>query len=329
MGRRISPWVILDVVLYVACLSVAIVLGRSIIAPQPGHVSCTDLNLQHVYDSDTISLALVLVSCAVLPAPVILLTEILVLNTCPKDQTFVTFPSTKRSLSHLKEAMFNTASLFWDLLVGMGMAYLLVEILKVGTAYPRPNFWDMCGNDTHSQLCGNSNDVAEANVELELCSNPHQLSWSHLADAAKSFPSGHSCFSAFIALFMTAYYHHRFLLSQDWPPLSDDQFAFTPSTAPLFYGWSTVARRWLPLPWIAWATVVSASRIWDHKHHWHDVLGGVFLGVIMSMYTIVVVTDNFRAVVTVVTKECKQKRGALELNSNIGHRGQNDFSGLF
>ncbi|XP_018023051.1 phospholipid phosphatase homolog 1.2 homolog [Hyalella azteca] len=324
---RLNPWHGVDVVMYIACLSAALVLGMSLIAPRPEQVSCSDPALLQPYRADTISLALVLLTCVILPAPVIFLTECLTFT--PHAQVLrvdATELEMRTGRSRYRESFYSSLSLYRDLVVGMVMSYLLLELLKVGTALPRPNFWDICGADTRMELCGGHKKLVAVDLAVN-CSNPRALKWRHLADAAKSFPSGHSCFSCFIALFLTSYYFVRL------GPVNDNQrlpatckvedrrlpattavddrrlpATALPTDVPRWYG---VARRWLPLPWIVWAVVVSCSRLWDHKHHWQDVVGGAVLGLAMAAYTILVISQNFR-----VTRRVDNHRDAgHELNA--------------
>lgn len=42
-----------------------------------------------------------------------------------------------------------------------------------------------------------------------------------------------------------------------------------------------------------WTSFCCISRITDHRHHPHDVIGGVFLGFVFAFYTCHILSDNF------------------------------------
>lgn len=296
MPFRPKLWIVVDVILYTILLSLSLTLGGgSLVTPMMSPVSCTDPNLQHSLRADTFPIELVVALCLVLPAITIFVMELVLDATDLREPRGLPMPGCVKMFT---TAFCRTMPYAWDLLVGELFAYCLMELLKITTGMPRPHFWDSCGNKMKDDLCQKNGFVI---VDLHKCPNPHGLKHRHLMDAAKSFPSGHSCLAVFSAVYMTAYIYQRLR-----PP---DSSATGGSCR-------RVALKWLPLPWFVTACLISTSRLWDQRHHWWDLVGGSILGALMAMLTVVTISRGFRRISksTPLNREGDRDRELVPLN---------------
>lgn len=144
--------------------------------------------------------------------------------------------------------------------IGFISIYVLTNVTKSCIGRLRPHFLDVCKPTnitcTHSEYYASYTCTGNADL---------------VAEARKSFFSGHSAFSmyasTFTALYLLARMPHNALRGTALPVLQ---------TALISIG-----------------LLISYSRINDNKHHWSDVIVGIFVGVFVATYTCLVWAGMF------------------------------------
>ncbi|BHF76472.1 hypothetical protein SprV_0501957000 [Sparganum proliferum] len=84
-----------------------------------------------------------------------------------------------------------------------------------------------------------------------------------------SFPSGHSAYSMFPAIFICLYLYYRM-----------------PKIAV-----GSVLQAFVQVTAFSLAFYVGLSRVSDYKHHWSDVLAGMLLGAAVAIFTLAFASD--------------------------------------
>lgn len=156
-------------------------------------------------------------------------------------------------------------------LLGLSVTVLLVEAGKIWSGVLRPNFWALCQPNVNCSIgdpyrfhtdyrCGRfAGESADEDNDAE-----HD-------DSRKSFPSGHAAVVAYIATFISCFLHHRRRCF-----LGEHLFMLRPFLQTLCIS-------------VAWVT--SLTRVSDHVHHVSDVIVGLILGVVIAVWTTLLVAD--------------------------------------
>ncbi|KAJ8976859.1 hypothetical protein NQ317_014254 [Molorchus minor] len=200
---------------------------------------CNDPSLSHPFNGDTVTPVTLLLGSALLPILVLLLTEILT------RQTF-------------KTLYYNEIWFFYkESLIGCTLVLAITEVMKVTVGEHRPHFLDVCEPDT------NKDCVNGTFVHSYMCTTKKYQGY-FLVDTSRSFPSGHSSVSVFVALFSA------YIIQTRLP---------TAKTGKLL-------KPFLILVCLIWGLVCSLTRITDRRHHWWDVLAGATIGAIGAVYTL-------------------------------------------
>lgn len=155
-------------------------------------------------------------------------------------------------------------SVWRAVLLGNLAVLVLTEFSKSLVSEARPHFWDSCKPNVTEEMCSNNNYIVEFNCTSDFGSRK-------ISDAQKSFPSGHTSLSAFVALFMMWYLSRAVQCSYS--------YFLTPV---------------LQCPWAAFAIVCGLTRITDRRHHWWDVLAGFTLGVGVAIMLIQALSRSIR-----------------------------------
>lgn len=229
---------------------------------------CKDPSLSFPFRGDTITIAALLVVAIIIP---LLL--------------FVTVETIR------EEPFWRTkARVIWiwfkHYLIFMYINLLLVEAAKVAVGEHRPHFLTTCVPDT-GKTC-----EPGAYVQEYTCTNK-EFSRYFQADTSRSFPSGHSSMASFLAIFcavsqtMTWKLNHIFneyhvCLKPALLTLSNFQ-AYLQQRFPT-RRLGEVLKYLLITIFLLWGCLCSLSRITDRRHHWWDVLAGVFLGIACAIY---------------------------------------------
>ncbi|RZC41628.1 uncharacterized protein BDFB_011811, partial [Asbolus verrucosus] len=201
--------------------------------------TCKDPKISYPFKGDTVSVTNLLISAYFGPIFVITLVEVL------KENSF-------------KRVCVGTVwNYYKECLIGATLVLLITEVIKVIVGEPRPHFLDSCEPDVNI-ACQAGTFIFEYN-----CTN-NRLSNFFKSDITRSFPSGHTSVSIFIALYCSYLVQIRI-----------------PSEAV-----SVLIKPFLIGGCLTWSLVCSLSRITDRRHHWWDVLAGAFLGMCGALYTL-------------------------------------------
>ncbi|XP_011163709.1 phospholipid phosphatase 1 isoform X2 [Solenopsis invicta] len=145
---------------------------------------------------------------------------------------------------------------------GISTLTLVIEIMKLLIGEPRPHFLDTC----KPREAANCTDEY---FSFYTCTNTEFSTW-FINDSSKSFPSGHSALSVYTSIFLVWYLQNR---------LPNRTLFLKP---------------WLQCLMGMWAVTCSLTRVGDNRHHWWDVLVGDVLGLLFSLFIVVVSCQHFR-----------------------------------
>lgn len=154
-----------------------------------------------------------------------------------------------------KKSWKNTAYLFYRYSIGLFLLHLMVFSAKFFTGAHRPHFFETCQPDKML------NCTLGMFVNDFVCTNTFEPR-RNIMDASQSFFSGHAATCVFSCLYICWYLQMR-LKSR---PLFMLPFVQTTLICLSFFG--------------------SISRVFDHRHHWWDVVTGAFVGVLAVYYTV-------------------------------------------
>ncbi|XP_067139436.1 phospholipid phosphatase 1-like [Centruroides vittatus] len=134
-------------------------------------------------------------------------------------------------------------------LIGFLYVYAITEVLKHYVTGLRPHFLHTCMPEWSKINCSISNTISQF-----ICTGSSHLVHS---DIYKSFPSGHSSLSCFALVFLKKYCKRIKINHLYW----------------LIF-----------LSFLLWTLGCCITRIYDHRHHWWDVVGGMSLGIITGWF---------------------------------------------
>lgn len=174
-------------------------------------------------------------------------------------------------------------------LVTIATFSMLSQTLKVSTGGLRPHFLHTCAPDT-AQNCTTGEFIPSYT-----CLNTGGFSSFMVSDSSLSFPSAHAGSSALSSLFSTYHVHMRFTPNRKGFMLKPLVMSVT----------------------IAWALVVTVSRVVDRRHHWWDCVAGCILGLSVVMYTIIFACDSFQ--------DTSRTRSLSYIPPIREHRKSNDY----
>jgi diacylglycerol diphosphate phosphatase / phosphatidate phosphatase len=135
------------------------------------------------------------------------------------------------------------------LLLGVTVTYVLTSVLKVSMGKLRPDFKERC---KPREIPGGNNFG-----KILECTGDKAI----ITEGRKSFPSGHTStsFAGFGYSSLYIAYQLRLFTQQSYVLKS------------IFF----------VLPWII-ATMIASTRVFDNKHHYSDVIGGMLIGVLFA-----------------------------------------------
>ncbi|BHF74412.1 hypothetical protein SprV_0501749800 [Sparganum proliferum] len=146
------------------------------------------------------------------------------------------------------------------LALGFAITGVLVNVGKVVIGRLRPHFFAVCQPQDF-------NAVPDVYITQYKCGGTDK---KRLEDVRLSFPSGHSGFAMYTAVFIAIYLYYRV------PRKSI----------------GIVLRNLFQIAALSLGTYVSITRISDYKHHPTDVLAGILLGTLVAVYTLVFATQK-------------------------------------
>ncbi|KAI0703635.1 phosphatidic acid phosphatase type 2/haloperoxidase [Cytidiella melzeri] len=142
------------------------------------------------------------------------------------------------------------------LVVSLSLTAVVTEVTKITVGRPRPDLISRCVPKP------GSTDPIWGLSTFEVCTAQSDTFQFH--DGWRSFPSGHSSLS-FAGLGFLSFY--------------------LAGKLQLFNRKAYTVKVWLVLTPLVGATLVAVSRTMDYRHHWHDVLAGSALGLVLSYLT--------------------------------------------
>ncbi|KAK2164158.1 hypothetical protein LSH36_68g11024 [Paralvinella palmiformis] len=223
---------------------VALLLVHVLVKPFDRGFFCDDETIQHPYREDTVPMPLCAAIGVAVAVSSFFVIECSLSLGCKKTRD--------RRPIHV---LWTIAKLMAIFCFGVGSTLILTETGKLCLGRLRPNFLTVCKPNISAINCTRF-------VEYFTCTNT-ELSEKIILDSRKSFPSGHSSFVAFTAIFLGVYYEKRLKLE-----------------------FSVFLKTFLQIILAVLALFTMFSRVSDYKHHWSDVLGGAFLGVATGVWTV-------------------------------------------
>ncbi|XP_068620370.1 phospholipid phosphatase 1-like [Battus philenor] len=168
---------------------------------------------------------------------------------------------------HDKRETNNRNSIRWykEYVYGLLVNLTIVQALKLAVGSPRPHFFDTC-QPREALTC-----LESEYVNKYTCTTAYWLSQSD-----KSFPSGHTSLALHAALFVVYYL----------------QLRATGAMASVKVGERVI--RACQGACLALAFFCGVSRMWDHRHHWWDVLAGAAIAGFTFLYTIKSLCNDFQ-----------------------------------
>jgi diacylglycerol diphosphate phosphatase/phosphatidate phosphatase len=141
-------------------------------------------------------------------------------------------------------------------ILGLALTGSITNIVKVTVGRPRPDLIDRC-----QPTPGSQNAPVYGLVTSAICT---QTDESILKDGFKSFFSGHSSLSfaglGFLAFYLAGKLH-------------------------LFDRMGHSGKSWIAFAPLTGAALVAISRTMDYRHHWHDVLVGSIVGLVLAWFS--------------------------------------------
>lgn len=170
-------------------------------------------------------------------------------------ETVFNFDSFDKFKQCLKKSWINTAYLIHRYLVDMLLMHIICHAVKYFTAAPRPHFFETCKPDAMA------NCTLGTYVGDYTCTNT-DVTWISRMDASMSFFSGHASTCFYSCLFICWYLQKR---------VKTESLFMVP---------------FLQATLICFAYFGSISRVFDHRHHWWDVLTGSIAGVLTTYHAV-------------------------------------------
>ncbi|XP_021964477.1 phospholipid phosphatase 1 isoform X2 [Folsomia candida] len=258
LGKFVCNGFLLVILILIIALCLLNLINPSLpsLRCEPGH-GVKEPSISHVYHGDTVSTLKLFF--AVIGVP--FLQMVVIEWFCNKENPYTI---NANESSRWKRTMLRVSRWFRDYIYGLAVVLLLNDIGKTTLNSPRPHFLDSCKPNFTKESChtGWLSDYE--------CTNTEITRW-RLADARKSFPSGHSALSFYAAFFMGIYQHKRINKRV----------------------MGTLFLLWLHILWFGFAIFCSSSRVADKRHHPVDVTFGGILGAIGGICSAIILCKGF------------------------------------
>ncbi|WKX93006.1 hypothetical protein Q1695_010770 [Nippostrongylus brasiliensis] len=212
---------------------------------------CNDDSIKYIYKGDTVTtVELFVYVFAVMMLPIVA-TEVYRARLHGRSS----FPQFKLGNVNIHPTTVPIVTYFGYSQLGFVAVFVITETTKNCIGRLRPHFLDVCKpiniNCTVNEYY--SNYTCSGNADM-------------VAEARKSFFSGHSAFSMYASTFTAIYLLARLPR----------------------YSLRRVALPVCQIAVICTGLLISYSRINDNKHHWSDVMVGIFVGTMIAIYTCLV-----------------------------------------
>ncbi|XP_062602514.1 phospholipid phosphatase 3-like [Saccostrea cucullata] len=241
-GRlRIIIQILVDLILLLAVGVPVIVSYNGGIPPFKRGFFCDDNSIKYPYVEDTISDAVLMGVGFTMAFILVILVEV------PR------YLSSRLPLTKSQEFVICIKSICVSLF-GIAITMGFVQSLKYSVGALRPHFLDVC-KPNHSAF-----NCTQGYITQYTCTET-KFSDSILRRSRTSFPSGHTAFSMYIAVYLSLYFEVR-----------------------CYFWFSRALKPLLQLCFFLFSILVSVTRVQDHKHHPHDVIAGSILGIVIGLF---------------------------------------------
>ncbi|XP_014249883.1 putative phosphatidate phosphatase isoform X3 [Cimex lectularius] len=220
---------------------------------------CDDMSIRYPFKQSTVSTVVLYFIGLGLPIIVMILLEVLLVHR-RKNAWSPTFIFGKR----IPVWVINSYKTVGVFCFGALCNVLVTDVAKYTIGRLRPHFFDICKPDIDC----NAAMYKQKYITEFICTSKDNT--SYLKDSRLSFPSGHSSFAAFTMVYLALYLQVRF----QWQG-------------------SFLLKRFFQLCCVIMAWCTALSRVSDYKHHWSDVLVGLFIGTTVSFLTVLYVSQLF------------------------------------
>ena len=163
---------------------------------------------------------------------------------------------------------------------------LFTEMGKFTIGRLRPHFLTLCNLDLKEIECKDDQGFQKfVIISNDSCSMSNNKNWApevyekYLIDGRKSFLSGHTSYSFYVAVFLVLYLHCK---------LTHFQIPATNRWTHWLLKGIQIFKPYMQFGLLALATFVGMSRISDYMHHPGDVITGALVGTIFGKYTITI-----------------------------------------
>ncbi|CDW53763.1 PAP2 domain containing protein [Trichuris trichiura] len=221
-----------------------------------GSFYCDDVSIRYPYKESTVSGAhLVLIA---FPIPLIIITAVewFRVTYYEKRRFNETTARARLSSENAFALLVRLYFFFGYFLCGAAANELSTDLGKFIVGRLRPSFLDVCRPNVAYTTCSDHLYISDFT-----CTSSDLR---RIKDARLSFPSGHSSWSAYAMLFTVIYLQARL----SWRVGSE------------------LVKPFIQFLLLCIAFAVALSRVSDFKHHWSDVLAGLFLGSLIAILLI-------------------------------------------
>lgn len=281
--RSIPFWRFVIDVVVIACLGLTILFLFLWGKPFERGFNCDDQTLRYPYHDSTVSSIVLYIIGLILNLTAIFTLEILKWKSGERTKVRV-FGKEVPSIVYDIYALI--------VVFGFGMAFsqFVTDVTKYWMGRLRPHFFDVCRpvfTSNGSSIC-NTVQFPYYYIDDYRCSTEDLAGYTKkLKEMRLSFPSGHSSYGMYTMLFFAIYLQIR------WRPNYDLR----------------LLKNVLQFGAVFFAIFVGMTRISDYKHHWSDVMGGLILGGVVAIVTMLYASTFF---------EKKRRYSSLE-NTENGH----------
>ncbi|ESO10394.1 hypothetical protein HELRODRAFT_194939 [Helobdella robusta] len=212
---------------------------------------CNDESLKHPYKDSTVDGTMMIVLAISLGFVMIFLCELLIYYHKKEKQELRQHIPANQHLPYFLMCVYRYFGMY---MFGIIIQMTVTVIGKYSIGRLRPHFLSLCNPDYSQLNCTVPGLISDIYVYVESYTCVDEKS-RNAVDSRLSFPSGHSSFSTFVAVYLAIYLQARFT----WRGAALLKHL---CQAALIYG----------------AYYVCLSRVSDNKHHPTDVLAGAFIG---------------------------------------------------
>ncbi|KFD73100.1 hypothetical protein M514_04884 [Trichuris suis] len=263
MTKKYALRIVLDVIL-LGAISLPILILKLAVWPYGRGFYCDDESIRYPYKESTVSGTHLNFIAFPIPLLIIILVEwFRIAHYEPKLYGKATRAPLKLFAWNVHPLIVRLYFFVGYFLCGAAANQLFTDIGKYVIGRLRPHFLDVCQPNVGYTTCSGHHYISEftcSTSDMDL-----------IKDARLSFPSGHSSLSAYAMLFTVIYVQSRL----SW------------------HIFSHLVKPFIQFLLLCIAFAVALSRVSDFKHHWSDVLTGLFIGSTIAILLTIFVMEIF------------------------------------